>query len=384
MNRYLISFVAAAAAALTACGGSEKPALPAAGSSAAPVAVKAQSVATRDWPESYEATGTVRARVPAVISSKLMAYVQQVSAQAGDHVREGQILVTMDARDLETGVQRAEAARAEVQSAIPEADNGVAAAKAALDLAQITHGRIQDLASKKSVSTQELDESSARLKGAQANYEMARSRRAQLDSKMAQVEQQIKSAHIMRGYAQIAAPFAGVVTARSVEPGSLAVPGVPLLTIEREGDYRLEASVDESRLPLARAGQPVEVSLDSLDRRFPARVSEVVPAVDAASRTYIAKIELPASAGVRSGMFGRAIFSMGSRKVMAIPAGALVERGQLQSVFVIENGVVHARLITTGRRSGDEIEVLSGLNEGETVVAPVPASLVDGARVEVR
>ncbi|MBS1855182.1 MAG: efflux RND transporter periplasmic adaptor subunit [Acidobacteria bacterium] len=384
MNRYLISLVAAAVAALTACGGSEKLAQPAAGSSAAPVAVKTQAVAARDWPETYEATGTVRARVPAVISSKLMAYVQQVVVQAGDHVREGQVLITMDARDLEAAVQRAEAARAEVQSAIPEADNAVAAAKAALDLAQTTHGRIQDLASKKSVSTQELDESSARLKGAQANYEMARSRRAQLNSKMAQVEQEIKSAHIMRGYAQIAAPFAGVVTARSVEPGSLAVPGAPMLTIEREGDYRLEASVDESRLPLARAGQPVEVSLDSLDRRFPARISEVVPAVDAASRTYIAKIELPAVAGVRSGMFGRAIFPVGSRKVIAIPSAALVERGQLQTVFVIENGAAHTRLVTTGRRSGDAVEVLSGLSDGESVAAPVPAALADGARVEVR
>ncbi|MDE3165458.1 MAG: efflux RND transporter periplasmic adaptor subunit [Acidobacteriota bacterium] len=383
MNRHLMIFAAAAAAAMTACGGGEKPAQTAV-SSAAPVAVKAQTAAARDWPESYEATGTVRARVPAVISSKLMAYVQQVSVQAGDHVREGQLLVTMDARDLESAVQRAEAARAEVQSAIPEADNGMAAAKAALDLAQTTHNRIQDLASKKSVSTQELDESSARLKGAQASYEMARARRAQLDSKVAQVEQEIRSAHIMRDYARISAPFAGVVTARSVEPGSLAVPGAPLLTIEREGDYRLEASVDESRLPLAKAGQAVEVSLDSLDRRFPARVSEVVPTVDAASRTYIAKIDLPAAAGVRSGMFGRAIFAAGSRKVTAIPAAALVERGQLQTVFVIDNGVAHTRLVTTGRRSGDSIEVLSGLNEGENIVTPVPATLADGARVEVR
>ena len=145
--------------------------------------------------------------------------------------------MTLDARDLDSGVQRAQAARGEVTSAIQEADSGVAAAKAKLDLAQATFRRIEDLAAKKSVSNQEFDEASARLKSAQADYEMARSRRAQLDSKLAQVDQEIRSANIMRDYARIAAPFAGVVTAHSVEPGNLAAPGAPLLTIEREGAY---------------------------------------------------------------------------------------------------------------------------------------------------
>ena len=103
----------------------------------------------------------------------------------------------------------------------------MAAAKAGLDLAQTTFRRMEDLAAKKSISNQEFDEASARLKSAQADYEMARSRRAQLDSRMAQVDQEIRAANIMRDYARIAAPFAGVVTARSVEPGNLAAPGAP-------------------------------------------------------------------------------------------------------------------------------------------------------------
>ncbi len=115
----------------------------------------------------------------------------------------------------------------------------------------------------------------------------------------------------MRDYTRIAAPFAGVVTARSVEPGNLAAPGAPLLTIEREGAYRLEASVDESRLPFVKAGQAVDVALEALDRRLTARVSEIVPAVDAASRAYIVKIDLPALPNLRSGMFGRAWFPDG-------------------------------------------------------------------------
>ncbi len=197
-------------------------------------------------------------------------------------------------------MRRAEAADAEVQSAIPEADNGVAGAKANLDLAQSTFKRMEELASRKSISNQEFDEASARLKSAQANWEMARSKRAQLDSKRGPGRsRKSAAATIMRDYTRIAAPFSGVVTAKTVEPGTLAAPGAPLLTVEREGAYRLEASVDESRLPFVKVGQTVEVELDSLDRRLSARVSEIVPSVDAASRAYIVKIDLPVVPNLR-------------------------------------------------------------------------------------
>ena len=175
-----------------------------------------------------------------------------------------------------------------------------------------------------------------------------------------------------------------MVTAKSVEPGNLAAPGAPLLTIEREGAYRLEASVDESRLPFVKTGQAVEVALDALDRRLAARVSEIVPAVDAASRAYIVKIDLPAMPNLRSGMFGRAWFPMGARQAVTVPAAAVMDRGQLQSVFVVEDGCARNRLVTTGKREADALEVLSGLSAGEKVVSPAASGVADGARVEVR
>jgi RND family efflux transporter MFP subunit len=175
-----------------------------------------------------------------------------------------------------------------------------------------------------------------------------------------------------------------VVITRSVEPGNLATPGAPLLTIEQDGLYRLEASVDESKLASVRIGQAVEVVIDASDRKLNARVSEIVPSVDAASRTYVVKVDLPAASQMRTGMFGRAIFPLGAQTVVAIPLAALTERGQLQSVFVVEEGVAHTRLVTTGRRTSAAAEVLSGLSPGERVVAPVPVGLQDGAKVEVR
>ena len=369
------------AAILSGCGGNE--AHPKAASNPPTVQVQAITAAGQEWKDAYEAIGTVRARTAATLSSKVMAYVRQVAVQVGDRVHEGQELVVLDAQDLDANVRRAEAAQAEVRNGIPEADNGIAAAKANLDLAQSTFKRMEELAGNKSISNQEFDEASARLKSAQAAYDMARARRTQMDSRLAQVEQEIRAAKIIRDYTRIAAPFAGVVTAKSVEPGNLAAPGAPLLTIEREGAFRLEASVDESKLPVVKPGQSVEVTLEALDRRLSARVSEIVPQVDAASRAYTVKIDLPALPNLRSGMFGRAWFPMGSCTVVAAPASAIVERGQLQSVFVIEDGVARNRLITTGKRQQDAVEVLSGLTAGEKLVSRIVPGLTDGARVEV-
>ena len=159
---------------------------------------------------------------------------------------------------------------------------------------------------------------------------------------------------------------------------------INLLTIEREGAYRLEASVEESHLSAIRVGQPVAVTLDGIGRPLEARVSEIVPAVDPASRSYTVKIDLPTMPALRSGAFGRAAFSLGSRSPLTIPAGAVTENGQLQSVLVAENGVAHIRLIATGQKSKDQVEVLSGLTAGETLIYPVPPGLTDGAPVEVR
>jgi len=348
------------------------------------VAVKVVVASEQQWPSVYEASGTVRARTIADIASKLMGYVRAVKVQTGDHVQAGQLLVTLDTRDLDVNTRRAEAALDEVRSSIPDADSAIAGAKSNLDLAQITFSRMQDLFNQKSISNQEFDEAAAKLKSAQSAYDMAKAKRAQLDAQAVRVQQDVRATEVTRVYAEIAAPFAGLITAKSVEPGTLAVPGTPLLTIERDGSYRLEASVEESRLHTIRVGQSVSVTLDGVDRTISARVSEIVPGVDAASRSATVKLDLPVIASLRTGMFGRAIFQQGSRSALVIPATAVTERGQLQSVFVADSGIARARLITTGQRNQDQVEVLSGITAGENIIVPVPNGLWDGARVEVR
>jgi RND family efflux transporter MFP subunit len=347
-----------------------------------PVAVKTIAVATAEWPVEYEAAGTVRARTSTAISAKVMGYVREVRVSAGDAVAAGQTLVLIDSRDLDTAVRKVDAMRLEIESALPEAENGIAAAKAQLELAQITFQRMESLFRKKSVSNQEFDEASARLRAAQAAHEMALSKRKQLLARVEQVEQERQAARIMRGYAEVKAPFAGTVTERQAEPGTLAAPGAPLLTLERTGGYRLEAQVEESRAGSVRNGQTVEVEIEALQRVVTGRVAEIVPAVDAQSRAYTVKIELPGTPQLRSGMFGRARFAAGSREVMAIPEAAVTRRGQLHSVLVAEGGIARNRLVTTGRSRGSHVEVLSGLSAGDRVIHPAPPDLVDGMKVE--
>jgi RND family efflux transporter MFP subunit len=379
MRRY---YTIAAILFLAGCG--DEPANKAVNAPAPRLRVETVAVAETDWPSNYEATGTVHAKTTATISSKLLGYAREVRAEIGGRVSEGQALVVLDARDLETSVARAEAGREEVKSAIPEAESAVAMAKSQLDLAQITFHRMQDLLNKRSVTNQEYDETSARLKAAQAALDMARARRTQLDAKMVQIEQEVRAARIQRGYSEILAPFSGTIITKSIDTGTLAVPGAPLFTIERDSTYRLEASVEESRLSLVRIGKKVSVTIDGINRSFPARVAEIVPSVDAAARTGTVKIDLPSLPEVRSGLFGRALFETGGRKVITIPSASVMERGQLQSVYIAENNVAHMRLVTVGSRVQDKVEVLSGLNAGDRVIVPIPNGLADGAPIEVR
>lgn len=367
---------------LSACGGSHETRPQA--EQAAPVPVKTVAVATVIWPSVYEATGTVRARTSAVLSSKVVAYVREVRVRAGDRVSAGQTLVVLDSRDLDAGRRQAEAALSQARSGVPGADSGIAAAKAQMELAEATMRRMQELFDKKSISNQEYDEASAKLRVAQAEHQMALARKSQLEDQIRQASEAAASAGIMRDYAEVRAPFAGIVTERIVEPGTLAAPGSPLLTVEQSGALRLEAAVEESRMAAIRPGMPVEIVIDALSITTPGRVSEIVPSVDAASRAFTVKIDLPSRNDIRSGLFGRARFGAGERHVLAIPEESLMTQGQVQSVLVDGNGTARRRLLTAGERREGKVEVLSGLAPGDRVISPPPAGLADGMKVEVR
>lgn len=345
------------------------------------VRVTTSAVASEEWPSSVELTGEIHARTSTEIAARVMGYVREIRVRAGDTVSAGQVLVVVDSRDLESAARQASSAVMEAQSAIAELDTAARSTKAQLDLSRATHRRMQDLFAKNSLSRQEMDEADMRLRVAEAAADAVVSKRKQLDAKIAQAQEAVKLAEVNKTYAEIRAPFAGLVTARKAEPGTLASPGMPLLTLEQAGGYRAEISVDESKLREVRVGTALTLTIEALDRTVEAHVGEVVPSVDPGSRGFLVKADVAGVAGLRSGMFVRAKLHSGSRKVLTIDALAVKSEGQLQSALAVEQGSVRERMIRLGDKRDGRVEVLSGLKEGDRVVANPPMDLRDGDKV---
>ncbi len=381
----LIGFLAATGAA--ACS-SDKPART---SAAAPVAVATVAAAEADLATTFDVGGVVRARTVASLTSRITAEVRSVTARPGDRVRAGQVLVTLDARELSARRAGADAAHAAAQQGIAVADADRAAADAALTLARVTHQRMADLHARNSATPHELDEAVAALRAAEARLQMATARlseaRAMIDASAAAST----AAAVATSYAALTAPFDGLVTEKLTEPGNMAGAGMPLLTIEDTAAFRLEVRLDESRASFVRPGDTVDVVIATAESEASAgrtspiargRVSEVARAMEAGAHDFLVKIELPDSQGLRSGMFGRAVFHGPARRALAVPDATVVRRGQLAFVFVAEaDGVARLRLVNVSPAANGLVEVRAGLLAGERVISAPPADLADGSAV---
>jgi RND family efflux transporter MFP subunit len=219
---------------------------------------------------------------------------------------------------------------------------------------------------------------------ARAREEQAalRAKQHQVVERLAQAKAEVANVQALLGYTRIRASIPGTVVAKSVEVGNLVSPGVPLCTIEAER-YRFEAMVQESDIQKIHIRQQATVSLDAIGTDLTASVVEMVPAADPLSRTFTVKLDLPAAPGLSSGLYGKARFSVGQRQALLLPQQALVERGQLQGVFVVESDhIARLRLVRTGKSVGDQVEILSGLHVGERTIVEGREKISDGSRVE--
>jgi RND family efflux transporter MFP subunit len=365
----LLAIALLAAAGLTACNSEKKPAT---ATTEVVHNVQVLTVAESTVPDVLESMGTVQAAQTSQLSSQMMGNVVAVNVHEGDRVHRGQVLAVIDDSQPRAGLDRA-------QAAVSAANHEAAAAESDYTLAESTLKRYQVLFDKKSVSPQEMDEMKARYQGASARREMAISGQEQAKAALTQ-------ARTALNYTRILAPFDGAVTERKVDPGALASPGMPLLTVEASGRYRLEANVDESGMRYIRMGQQTPVVVDSVgDTPLEGKVVQIVPAADPASRSFVVKIELPPNPALRSGLFGRARFSKGERQSLVVPRDAVVNRGQLQAVYVVgENNIASMRYVTLGSTSGNGQEVLSGLNQGDRLVASPGDRDFAGKRIEVQ
>jgi RND family efflux transporter MFP subunit len=329
-------------------------------------------VQKRNIPDLLQAVGTVRAEQTSTLAAQMMGNITEIRVHEGDHVQRGQVLAVIDESQPRAAVDRAIAVNNASQQQL-------AAAETDLSLAESTLKRFQMLYERKSVSPQEFDEVRARQQAALARRDMARADQQQAKAALAQ-------AQTVLGYTTIRAPFDAVVTEKKIDSGALASPGMPLFTVEDVRRYRLEAAVNESDLTYVRIGQSAPVLVDALgDSRLKGKVVEVVPAADPGSRSFLVKVELPSDSRLRSGLFGHAEFARGQRQSVLVPRTAIVERGQLQGVFLVDQSKIAVlHYITVGKPVKDEVEVLAGLQDGDRLVASPAGLELDGKQIEAQ
>jgi len=316
-------------------GESPSPEKPAVAVAVAPTEVKPL------WDEE-EVVGNVEAAQRAVLSAKVTGVVDAVKVAPGAQVKRGDVLVTIDAREIKARLDSAEASK---------------------DQAQKDFARIEKLLQSGSSTRQEFDAATTRLRTAEAALVEART---------------------MRQYTEIAAPFDGVITRKLVEVGDLATPGKPLLEMENSSLLRFECEVPEALIDKVQMNAEFPVTIDAAGATLSGKVSEIAPSASAGSRTFLVKLDLPAAEKLRAGQFGRVRIPVAERPTVLVAEGAIVRRGQIESVFVVESGTARLRLVKTGRKRDGMVEILSGLSGGETAVVRDAHLLEDGAAVEAQ
>jgi RND family efflux transporter MFP subunit len=333
-----------------------------------------------DIADTFEAGGMVQARTTATLTARILAPVREVRVAPGDRVRAGQVLIVLDGRDLGAQARSARAAAQAADQGATAAASEQQAADAALVLARTTYERIAGLHARRSATAQELDDATGALRVAEGRAAGAAARAQAARSGVESARAASEATGTTEGFALITAPFDGVVTDTMVESGNMAAPGTPLMRVEDTRGFRLDVRVDESRIGQVALGAVVLVGLDSgtggATTTVSGAVEEIGRAVDADARAFLVKIALPQTAGLRSGTFGRARFSARGRLALTVPEGAVVRRGQISSVFVVEKGIAHVRLVDVRGT-----EVLAGLSEAEVVIVASPPTVTDGRPV---
>jgi RND family efflux transporter MFP subunit len=350
-----------------------------------PAAVSIVVVRSAALASSFEAGGVVRARTTATIASRMMAPIVDVHVRAGDHVRRGARLVTLDGREPATALSRARATSASAREAVHAAESDVGSSQAAVTLARATHDRIRTLHDKRSATPQELDQAVATLAAAEAQLSGAEARLAAATAARDAAQSAHDAAQIAASYTELVAPFDGLIIERSVDPGTMATPGMPLLTLEDSTTFRLEVALDETRATQVAVGQDVEVQIGdpgrSTDSTVSARVTEI-GRLDPTAHSFLVKLDLPPRPSWRSGLFGRARFAVSPRQALVVPSSCAVRRGQLTFVYTVDaDGRARLQPVSPGAEADDRIEILAGIREGNRVIADPPAELSDGARV---
>ena len=318
--------------------------------------------------EFYEATGSVRASLTTVVAGRMMGAVTSLLVKEGDPVEKGQLLLTIDDRDM---VQKVRAAEAGYQEAVRALDSG----KQNRELTDITYQRYKKMYEEKAISRQEMDQFETQKKVAGLEYERGQQMVARAAAGLAE-------ANIYLGFTRVTSPIKGIVTEKKAEVGSMAVPGMPLLTVESATSFLAEITVDEGLSGKLKVGTPVFVSIEALNRQMAGKIAEILPAIDPLSRSFTAKVAV-SGPGLRTGLYAKVRITTGKKQILLAPRSAIVAKGQLTGVYAVDNqGIVTYRLVRTGKEYDGRWEILSGLQPNDRIIVGGVEKAVDGGILE--
>lgn len=340
MNLLRLFPITALLALLAACG---RPAPPDAADHLPAAKVRVATVHIEELPVVIEVAGTVRPVRHALLAAKVMGAIEELPVALGQRVKAGDLLVKISAGEISARVAQAQAQLDEVKG--------------------------------------DLDRERALLAKNASTPETVRS----LEDRFAQTQAVVREAGVMLGYTTLRAPFDGVIARKLADAGDLASPGQPLLEIEGDDVFQVEAGIPDTLAGKLAAGAPLSVEVPAAGMKFTGAVVEISSAADPLTRTVTAKISVPDGVAVRSGQFARVTVPGAPARMLLAPSAAVTAFGQMQRVFVAgkDNRAV-LRLVKTGLVRGDRVEIISGLDDGERVVVAPPAGFHEGRTLETQ
>lgn len=305
-------------------------------------AVRVQTVQSKSQVITEAVVGTVRAKLHATLEAKLSGRIDKMPVVLGQRVKAGELVARLDVGEINARLEQAEAA---------------------LEQAERDWKRSSSLFEQQAVTRAERD-------AAESRHRLAKGA--------------VTEAKAMMSYLEVLAPFDGVVTKKWADVGDLAAPGKRLISLEDPTALRLEAEVPQAIAAQIRRDARLAVRVDGVSGEINGTVSEIAPTADSVSRTIQVKVDLSAQPRLNSGQFARLFVPIGEGYSLCVPVSAIVQRGQLEIVFTVANRSAQMRLVKTGKRDGDEVEVLSGLHPGDAVVIDGASQLTDGQPVEAK
>lgn len=375
---------------------------PQAAASGSDPSAPAQTVTARPAVEaslvrSVVVTGTLAAVDQVALAFKVSGRIERVAVDLGSRVQAGQVIASLAPVDFELRIRQAEAALQQARARLglepqgdsdqidPEKTAVVRQARAVLEEARLNQSRIKTFVERGISSRAELDSAEAALQVADGRYEDALEEVRNRQALLAQRRTELDQARQALIDSTLEAPFPGMIRARSVSPGQYVAAGDPVATLVRMHPLRLQADVPEREASNVRVGQDVRVRVEGDTTVYRGRVVRVSPAIDEQSRSLRIEAEVANEAGtVRPGSFATAeIIIAAETPAIVVPTSAIVTFAGVEKVLTVVDDKVAEKRVQLGRREGDVVEVVSGLQGGELVIAE-PGNLVDGEAVRVR